>query len=166
MQWRSIFTVCAGVFVVACSGGADRTTEGEPAPTLRAEAPPALHILVIGGTSGIGLETVKFALSRGHTVTAMARRPERMPLTHERLETIKGDILDGEGVKAAVQGHNAVVTAIGVGPTRKPVSVFSQGISNVLAAMQTAGIDRLIAVTGIGAGDSRGHGGFWYDRIL
>jgi putative NADH-flavin reductase len=166
MQWRSIFVVCSGVIVVACSGGSDRTTAGEPAPNLSDKASPALHILVIGGTSGIGLETVKFALDRGHTVTAMARRPERMTLTHERLETIKGDILDGEGVKAAVQGHDAIVTAIGVGLTRKPVSVFSQGTRNVLVAMQAAGIDRLIAVTGIGAGDSRGHGGFWYDRIL
>ncbi len=166
MQWRLIFTVCAGFCLVACSGGVDRATAGEPAPALRAEPPTALRILVIGGTSGIGLETVKLALERGHSVTAMSRRPERLTLTHGRLETVKGDILDGEAVEAALAGHDAVVTAIGIGPTRKPVSVFSQGTRNVLAAMQKLGIRQLIAVTGIGAGDSRGHGGFFYDRIV
>ena len=32
--------------------------------------------------------------------------------------------------------------------------------------MKAAGVKRLITVTGIGAGDSRGHGGFLYDAIL
>ena len=32
--------------------------------------------------------------------------------------------------------------------------------------MNAAGVKRLITVTGIGAGDSRGHGGLLYDAIL
>lgn len=166
MQSRLIFTAFAGLCLVACGGGVNHATAGDPAPVLRSEAPTALRILVIGGTSGIGLQTVKLALERGHSVTAMARRPERMTLTHDRLETVKGDILNGESVGAALAGHDAVVTAIGIGPTRKPVSVFSQGTRNVLAAMQNLGVHRLISVTGIGAGNSRGHGGFFYDRIV
>ncbi len=166
MQSRLIFTAFVGLCLVACGGGVDHATAGDPAPVLRSEAPTALRILVIGGTSGIGLQTVKLALERGHSVTAMARRPERMTLTHDRLETVKGDILNGESVAAALAGHDAVVTAIGIGPTRKPVSVFSQGTRNVLAAMQNLGVHRLISVTGIGAGNSRGHGGFLYDRII
>lgn len=31
--------------------------------------------------------------------------------------------------------------------------------------MKAAGVNRLIAVTGLGAGDSRGHGGILYDRV-
>ena len=31
--------------------------------------------------------------------------------------------------------------------------------------MKAAGVKRLIAVTGLGAGDSRGHGGFLYDAV-
>jgi hypothetical protein len=31
--------------------------------------------------------------------------------------------------------------------------------------MHAAGVKRLIAVTGLGAGDSRGHGGFLYDAV-
>jgi putative NADH-flavin reductase len=36
----------------------------------------------------------------------------------------------------------------------------------VLAAMAEHGVRRLLCITGIGAGDSKGHGGFLYDRIF
>ena len=32
--------------------------------------------------------------------------------------------------------------------------------------MKNSGVKRLICVTGIGAGDSKGHGGFFYDSIF
>lgn len=138
----------------------------ETGPRL-AEAPPNdLRILIIGGTRGIGRETVKLALERGHTVTAMARRPERLDLTHPALVTIKGDILDVATVREAVTEQDAIVIAIGMGLTRRPVTLFSRGTENVLDAMEATNTCRLVAVTGMGAGDTRDHGGFFYDRIF
>ena len=32
--------------------------------------------------------------------------------------------------------------------------------------MKAAGVKRLISVTGLGAGDSRGHGGLLYDAVI
>lgn len=32
--------------------------------------------------------------------------------------------------------------------------------------MKKHGVRRLVALTGIGAGDSKGHGGLFYDRII
>jgi putative NADH-flavin reductase len=153
-------------FLSACGGGVDLLTVGTAAPKLGEGTASSQRILVIGGTSGIGLETVKLAVQRGHTVTALARRPERMTYFQERLHIIKGDVLDATSIATAVGGHDAVVFAVGVSPTREPVTVFSQGTDNVLKAMEVQGVSRLIAVTGVGAGDSRGHGGFFYDRIL
>ena len=153
------------VSLVAC-GGADKQIAGEPAPALSTSAPASLRILVIGGTSGVGLETVRLALNRGHQVTAMARHPERLTLTHDRLAMVKGDVLDGASVETAMAGQDVVVFTVSIGPTRKPVTVFSQGASNILAAMQNLGVPQLIAVTGIGAGDSLGHGSFTYDNFI
>jgi putative NADH-flavin reductase len=139
---------------------------GRPAPRLAQTPPQALRVLVIGGSHGIGLETVKLALDRGHTVTVMARRPERLALTHPRLVTIEGDILDADTVREAIADQDAIVMAIGMGLTRKPVTMFSRGTENVLDAMEAAKTRRLVAVTGMGAGDTREHGGFFYDRIF
>ncbi|MDJ0928693.1 MAG: SDR family oxidoreductase [Gammaproteobacteria bacterium] len=155
----------------ACSGdgsinGSPLSGTGDPAPVL-ADAPARVQkILVVGGTSGIGLEVVRLGLARGHLVSAMARRPERMPLQHENLQVFAGDILDPLKLKRVVAGHETVVVSIGHPPTRKEVSVFSDGMRNVLDAMRAGGAGRLITVTGIGAGDSRGRGGFMYDRIV
>jgi putative NADH-flavin reductase len=154
------------MLLLAACGGADKQTAGEPAPILSTSAPASLRILVIGGTSGVGLETVKLALNRGHQVTAMARHPERLTLVHDRLAIVKGDVLDAASVGTAMTGHDVVVFTISIGPTRKPVTVFSQGASNILEAMQKLGVPQLIAVTGIGAGDSRGHGSFTYDHFI
>jgi putative NADH-flavin reductase len=88
-----------------------------------------------------------------------------MSLAHERLDVVKGDVQDLGSVKATLADNDTVVFAVGIGPTRKPVSVFSQGIANVHEAMRDLGVRRIIAVTGIGAGNSRGHGGFIYDNI-
>lgn len=125
-----------------------------------------MKLLIIGATRGIGLQLLEQALQAGHVVTALARHPQKLSRQHERLRVTAGDILDGPLVQQAVAGQEAVCLTIGVGVTWKPVTVFSQGTRNVLAAMAEHGVRRLICVTGIGAGDSKGHGGFLYDRLF
>ena len=125
-----------------------------------------MNILIIGATRGIGLQLLEQALLAGHRVTALVRDPQKLSKEDAELKVVKGDILDLSAVEQAVAGQEAVCCCIGIGPTRKPVAVFSQGTQNVLQAMEKSGVKRLISVTGIGAGDSKGHGGFFYDRIL
>ncbi|MDP6437571.1 MAG: SDR family oxidoreductase [Gammaproteobacteria bacterium] len=141
-------------------------TVNQSAPQLADTPAKALRLLVIGGTRGIGLETVKLALDRGHTVTVLARQPEHMKVTDPKLTTIEGDVRDASAVQQAVSNQDAVAMAIGMGLTRQPVTLFSAGTKVVLDAMEAAGIRRLVAVTGMGAGDTREHGGFFYDRIF
>jgi putative NADH-flavin reductase len=125
-----------------------------------------MNILIVGATRGIGLQLLKQALEHGHTVTALVRDPQKLSIQHDRLKVIKGDILDRDSVDLAMVDQDAVCCTLGTLPTRKPVTVFSEGTQNLLEAMKMAGVRRLICVTGIGAGDSQGHGGFLYDRIF
>ena len=125
-----------------------------------------MKLLIIGSSRGIGQQLVQQALQAGHLVTAMARHPQKLPHQPEQLRVMAGDILDRSQVQQATEGQEAVVLTIGIGITWKPVTVFSQGTKNVLAAMAEYGVKRLVCVTGIGAGDSKGHGGFLYDRIF
>jgi putative NADH-flavin reductase len=128
-----------------------------------------MNILIIGATRGIGRRLVEQALEKGHTVTALVRRdPDRLDIEHERLNKLKGDILDTASVEEAAAGQDAICSTIGVKPLEafKTVTVFSEGTKNVLEAMHKTGVRRFICITGIGAGDSRGHGGFLYDKLL
>jgi len=125
-----------------------------------------VKVLIIGATRGIGLKLLEQAFDRGHTVTALVRKPQRLKKIDEKVKVIKGDILDRVSVEAAMEDQDAVCCCIGIGPTRKPVTVFSEGMKNVVSSMKMHGVKKLISVTGIGAGDSRNHGGFLYDKIF
>jgi putative NADH-flavin reductase len=126
-----------------------------------------MNILIVGATRGIGRELVEQALaSSGNSVTALARHPERLAAQHERLRKVRGDILNAESVSGAMANQNAVCCAIGVRTPWEQPGVFSKGTERLLHAMKSNAVRRLICVTGIGAGDSRGHGGFLYDRVL
>jgi putative NADH-flavin reductase len=125
-----------------------------------------MKLLIIGATRGIGLQLLDQALRAGHEVTALVRRPEKLPGPREGLRVMQGDILDLATVRQAAAGQEALCLTIGIGPSFRPVKVFSEGTKNVLEAMGEHGVRRLLAVTGIGAGDSKGHGGFFYDRLF
>jgi len=125
-----------------------------------------MNILIVGATRGIGRQLLEQALTSGHTVTAFVRNPQRLATQHERLKVIKGNILDSDSVALAMTGQDAVCCTIGVKAPWPRVTVFSKGTKNLLQAMKQTGIRRLICVTGIGAGDSKGHGGFLYDCIF
>jgi len=125
-----------------------------------------MKLLIIGASRGIGLDLLEQALSAGHEVTALVRNPQSLAVSHENLRVVKGDILDKGSIEKALTGQDAVCVTIGIKVTRKPVSIFSKGTKAVVEAMKNSSCRRLICVTGIGAGDSRGHGGFLYDHLF
>jgi len=127
-------------------------------------------VLILGASRGIGLETVRAALQAGHSVRALARSARRIPVDHSKLEKMAGDALDTATVKRALIGVDVVIQSLGVsaGPEiiLKPTRFFSTATRVLVTAMEEAQIKRLICVTGFGAGDSRGHGGFLYSAAF
>ena len=126
--------------------------------------------LIIGASRGIGLETVMATLQAGHSVRALARSARRIPVGHPKLEKMAGDALDTAMVKRALTGVDVVIQSLGVsaGPEiiLKPARFFSTATRMLVAAMEEAQVKRLICVTGFGAGDSRGRGGFLYSAAF
>jgi putative NADH-flavin reductase len=125
-----------------------------------------MKLLIIGATRGIGRCLLEQALERGHEVAALVRNRKRLNFNHDKLIVIEGDIRDKQAVQQATEGQEGVCITIGVGSTRKPVSTFSIGTRNVIEAMTKSTAKTLICITGIGAGDSKNHGGFLYDKIF
>jgi uncharacterized protein YbjT (DUF2867 family) len=127
-------------------------------------------VLVIGASRGIGLETVKVLLASGHRVRALARSAGAIPIDDPQLEKIAGDALDKATVEGGLTGVDAVVQSLGVAFSAdallKGTTLFSRATRVLVDAMTARGVKRLIAVTGFGAGDSRGHGGFLYETVL
>ena len=125
-----------------------------------------MKILIIGATRGIGKSLLETALEEKFEVTVLARTPEKIAISHPRLRVAKGDVLEIESIAAAAKGQEAICSCIGVPITFKQVSLFSTAARNILVAVKQNPGQKYIAVTGIGAGDSKGHGGFLYDKIF
>lgn len=127
-------------------------------------------VLIIGASRGIGLETVKRALKAGHSVRALSRTATAIRLHNNRLEKLDGNALDPDAIKRALVGVDAVIQTLGV-PTA-PMQIlsgtrlFSAATRVLVDAMEANAVKRLICVTGLGAGDSRGHGGPLYNAAL
>ena len=106
-----------------------------------------MKIAVIGAAGRTGRQVVRQALDRGHEVVAVARSPERLNVTGDRLTVASADVHDADGLARAVVGADAIVTTFGAAAGRKPTDVSSAGITNVLAAMDNGGISRLAAIS-------------------
>jgi putative NADH-flavin reductase len=125
-----------------------------------------MNILIIGASRGIGRVLLEEALKEDHRLRVLARNPEKVTINDPRLSVVQGDVRDRESVLGAAQGQDLVCSCIGVPITFKKVDLFSTAAVNLIAAVEANPGQKLIAVTGIGAGDSRGHGGFLYDKIF
>jgi putative NADH-flavin reductase len=82
-----------------------------------------------------------------------------------RLKVLQGNALDLSSVEAAVAGQDAVLSALGTRSVQS-TTLFSESTHNLISAMNKHGVRRFVCLTGVGAGDSKGHVGFLYDRIM
>ena len=123
-------------------------------------------LLILGATGGTGRLIVKEALSRGFEVRAMVRSPQKANGL-EGAEIFVGDAREDATLRKALEGRDAVVSALGtpVSPFRE-VTSLSTATNSLVRAMKALGVLRLVCITGIGAGDSAGHGGFVFDRLI
>lgn len=124
-----------------------------------------MRLLVLGASGGVGRLLVQEALARGHAMTAQTRRAAKLAGLEGRVRIVEADPFDALAIGRAVEGQEAVLHALGtdrLGST----TLFSESTRILLDAMARSSVRRLVAITGVGAGETRGHGGFWYDRVI
>ena len=120
------------------------------------------RLLIVGATGGTGRQLVAQALERGHQVTALVRNPSKLTIEHAQLTVIHGDVLDYPSVEAAMRGQEAVVSALGHKRFLYPTRILSDGTRNILRAMETNRVSRLVCATSLGIGDSAGRLGLYF----
>ena len=114
-----------------------------------------MRLLVLGATGPVGRLVVAQGLAGGHAVTAQTRDAARAA----------ADPTDAAALSPLCRDQDAVIFALGT-DRGGPTTLFSDATRALLAAMAQQEVARLVAITGVGAGQTRGHGGFLYDRII
>ena len=125
-----------------------------------------MKVLVLGAAGGTGREVVRQASAAGHAVVAMVR-PGSSFAAPGAVVRMEGDARDETALARALDGCQAVASCLGTGisPFSK-VTLLSAATRALVVAMDRQAVRRLVCITGVGAGDSRGHGGFLYDRLI
>jgi len=106
-----------------------------------------MKLTIFGATGATGTSLVQQALTAGHDVTAVVRDPARLAIpARHRLRTVTADVLDAAAISPAVDGADAVISA--VGPGTGASTLRQDSTRSIIQAMQKTGTRRLLIVSG------------------
>ncbi len=109
-------------------------------------------ILIAGATGYVGGELLKKLLGEGYQVRCLARHPESLKARRlPGLEVVAGDVLDPASVNAAMAGVGIAYYLVhSMGSTQSFEQQDRIGAENFAKAAQTAGVERIIYLGGLG----------------
>ena len=89
-----------------------------------------MRVAIIGASGFIGAYVRDEALARGHRVTAIVRRPEKITAQNPNLAVVNADILKAR-VDELLKGHDAVISAYSAG--RSGPDIYNEQIKGYKA---------------------------------
>lgn len=104
-----------------------------------------MHVTVLGGTGATGRLLLPTLERHGHSITAVARDPGRLPAG---TVSVTGDVRDAEVLREALEGAQAVVSALG--PRKGEQGVHGAMVRALVPTMQAAGVRRYVGISGAG----------------
>lgn len=122
-----------------------------------------MTLVVLGASGATGRHVVTRALSRGHDVIALVRRPDLFEPTPGLREVVWQDISRVDELTGALRHADVVVTTLG-GAAKGPTTVCTDAVRSLVPAMGDAGVSRLIAVSAHGVLES--HDRSLYSRAV
>lgn len=125
-----------------------------------------MNITVIGASAGVGLETVKRALERDHTVTTLSRSTVHIP-GGARLVKLQGSATNQSDLKNAIENADAVIVALGTGNSTAATTLYSN-FANLLVEVEKELSRKIpfIILTGFGAGESLAYYPFYMKLVF
>jgi putative NADH-flavin reductase len=128
-----------------------------------------MHIAIIGVTGGTGRHLLSLACAGGHTVSALARNPDKLEGTPEWVRRVRADARDVGSLRAALSsGVDAVVSIVGASgllEARKVTDLYSVGTRNLIAACRAQKVPRLVVVSSSGV-EPQPADGWFYVHVL
>ncbi len=104
-----------------------------------------MRIVVLGAAGGVGSRAVAAAVQQGHEVVAAARTA----VDSAGARSLAVDVRDAAALRGAVDGSEVVLWCVGV-TRRSGGDVGRTGMPLLVAALEQAGVRRLVSVSGAG----------------
>ncbi|HXW63238.1 MAG TPA: NAD(P)-dependent oxidoreductase [Candidatus Acidoferrales bacterium] len=109
-----------------------------------------MKIALIGASGFVGSRILSEALRRGHQVTAIIRRPQRI-VPHRNLTVIQADVLRSDQLARILAGHDVVISSYNPARGVPGPDVFHRhvrGHRSIISAVKKSGVKRFLAVGG------------------
>jgi len=122
------------------------------------------NLLIMGASGGVGQWAVKMAKERGYNVTVVVRSKASIE-TIEGINVIEGSVLDSDVLEKAMKGQDAVISCLGIkrknqknpwSAITSPPDFTEMVVKKTVAIMERQGIERFVAISAAGVGDSQG----------
>jgi len=109
-----------------------------------------MKITIFGANGATGQLLTERSLAAGHAVTALVRKPSLFPFQN-RADLVAGSVFDPAVVAKALEGADAVFSALGAHSPFRNEDVLPRAIPMVVHGMQQMGVRRIIALGSAGA---------------
>jgi putative NADH-flavin reductase len=119
-----------------------------------------MKITILGSTGFVGKVLTDKAIKAGFQVKALARNPEKLENIKDKLEIVQGSVFDPLAIEAAIEGSEAVLSAIGP-PTRGVFDplLYKKAMQDIVKLMNKNKIKRYIHIGG--AAHNGGENEYW-----
>lgn len=108
-----------------------------------------MKALIIGASGEGGKSITRKAISKKLDVIAYVRTPAKLEELQNQVLVIKGDLADVNNLRTAMQGVDVVISCVGaMDNSPAHVETFKSGMENIISAMKSHGIKRLISING------------------
>jgi uncharacterized protein YbjT (DUF2867 family) len=120
------------------------------------------NLLILGATGIIGQAVTRLALDQGHLVTALVRSKAAFE-ERDGLTLVEGSPLDAEIYDELMPGQDVILSCLGIrrevqtdpwSPVISPTDLTEKSARNAIAAMKRHGVQRILAISAAGVGES------------
>jgi putative NADH-flavin reductase len=111
-----------------------------------------IRIAIFGASGATGQLLTERCLAANYSVKALVRRPDLFRFK-DRVEVVQGDAKDAAAVQRTVDGVDVVLNALGARSLGRE-DVLEIAVPHIVAAMEAAGVRRIIVLGSAGALDS------------
>ncbi len=109
------------------------------------------QILLTGASGYVGGRLLRLLLNRPEAVRCLARRPEFVSVKSDKVEIVRGDVMDMDSLRAAMVGINAAYYFVhSMGATGDFEGADRRAAENFAEAARAAGVQRIIYLGGLG----------------
>lgn len=109
-----------------------------------------MKILILGVTGRLGSKIARLLLRQKHEIVGFSSNTSKLYVQNDLVDLQEGDVTNYENVLDVMTKCELVISALGSRSSNKPLTILPIAIQNIINAMQSQKLKRIIVLSNIG----------------